>query len=85
MIRKHAQEDMTITHDGRNWIAWNDKFRVTASSLEELDNGIRARYREMDDQQPKPKQVFMAFDNSVIPSWIRPFANYYFNRIIEIY
>jgi len=79
------QENMTITHDGREWIAWNDQFRVSASSLEELDDAVRARYLARDDIKKNKKiEVFMAFDNSAIPHWIRPFANYYFNRIIKI-
>ena len=49
------QENMTITHDGREWIAWNDQFRVSASSLEELDDAVRARYLARDDIKKNKK------------------------------
>jgi hypothetical protein len=79
------QENMTITHDGRDWIAWNDQFRVAAPSLEKLDEAVRQWYMARDDiAKTKKIEVFMAFDNSAIPHWIRPFANHYFNRILKI-
>lgn len=29
-------------------------------------------------------EVFMAFDNSTIPQWIRQYAQHYFNRILVV-
>ena len=80
-LRIHA----TITHDGNQWIAYNSSFRVAGNSMEDLDEQVK-RKLEQSGILPffKKVHVFMACDNEIIPGWMRPFHNHYFNRILEI-
>ncbi len=75
--------DMTLSHDGANWTASNDSVHLRAESLEALDRLVeQSLHDELADHDRL--DVFMAFDNEVIPQWIRPYMNHYFNRIIEL-
>jgi hypothetical protein len=77
--------ECVITHDGKNWIAANELFSLCAPSLEELDGKVRNLVREKGMVRPGEKaEVFMAFNNSAIPAWIRPYAQHYFNRIVVV-
>ncbi len=77
--------DATITHDGKNWIAFNNSFTAAGSSLEELDVAIKNTLKEKGLlPSKKTVHVFMTCDNEIIPGWMRPFHNHYFNRILEI-
>ncbi len=75
--------DMTLTHDGKNWIASNKTIKLAASSLGELDRKIENALRD-EFVDNKRLNVFMAFDNEAIPMWIRPYMNHYFNRILVL-
>ena len=74
-----------ITHDGKKWILNNKLFSVSAPTLEELDDKVRTLLKDRGIVAPGEKaEVLMLFDNSTIPSWIRPYAQHYFNRIVEV-
>ncbi len=77
--------DVVITHDGRNWVIENDRLRLASPTLDELDVELarlmRARGMVKKGQVAK---VFMGFDNATIPEWMRPFAQHYFNRVVEV-
>ena len=75
--------DMVLSHDGTNWTASNDSVSLQAESLEALDRLVEQSLRDQLDVHDR-LDVFMAFDNEVIPQWIRPYMNHYFNRIIEL-
>ena len=75
--------DMTLSHDGREWIAWNQQVRLSAVTLDELDKKVESALRAEVDRAGA-LDVFMAFDNEVIPKWIRPYMNHYFNRVLEL-
>ncbi len=77
--------ELTITHDGIDWVAENRDLRVTAPTLEELDRRIEACLIRTGKLGPgEQRKVFMAFDNDTIPQWIRQYAPHYFNRIIKV-
>ncbi len=77
--------DCVLRHDGRNWVAEGRELSVAAPTLEELDQRLAERLRSSGQLAPgKRLQVFMAFDNSTIPQWIRQYAQHYFNRIVTV-
>ncbi len=77
--------ECVITHDGANWRALNELFSLSAPSLPELDKQVRDLLKKQGIVKRGDKaNVFMAFDNSAIPAWIRPYAQHYFNRIVEV-
>ena len=86
LFRKNDQKEiveMILNHDGKNWIVSNDSLTLNAPSLNELDQKLEeALGKDIPDGQSL--DVFMSFDNEVIPMWIRPYMNHYFNRILEL-
>lgn len=80
--RKKKMIEMILGHDGKNWILSNDMLVLSAESLDELDVKLESALQPQ--WQEEPIEVFMASDNEMIPDWIRPYMNHYFNRILEL-
>ncbi|GEM_PF-292964 len=81
--KKRKMVEMILDHDGKNWIVSNGTIKVSAPSLESLDKKVeQAMEQELENQ--KSIDIFMSFNNEVIPMWIRPYMNHYFNRILEL-
>ncbi len=80
---KDRHLEMVLDHDGRNWIVSGNSMRITAQSLDGLDKKLE-KALETRLQGGKKLSVFMSFNNEVIPMWIRPYMNHYFNRILEL-
>ncbi len=81
--KKNKIVEMVLNHDGRNWIVSNHDITLSAPSMNELDRKVEDAFgRELEGEQSL--DVFMSFDNEVIPMWIRPYMNHYFNRILEL-
>lgn len=79
------QAHYLIRHDGRCWVVENEHSTISAPTLEELDSRVGKYIREKGLLKKGEKaEVFMAFDNSTIPEWIRQYAQHYFNRVVEI-
>jgi len=77
--------EMVISHDGKNWVAVGDHLKISSPTLERLDQELEANLRSQGRLQAgQTTKVFMAFDNSTIPQWIRQYAQHYFNRIVEV-
>jgi hypothetical protein len=77
--------ELTIRHIGLNWVVNNEDLNIAAPTLEELDQQIINRLKEKNLHKEGSKtRVFMFYDNSTIPQWIRQYAQHYFNRILEI-
>lgn len=76
--------EMIITHDGKRWIARNDDIRATGDTLPELDANVADVLRAGGGFEKSPITVFMGFDFTTIPTWIRQYASHYFNRVISI-
>jgi hypothetical protein len=83
--RKDRKEviEMILNHDGRNWTVSNGSISLSAPSLNALDRKLDSVLGK-DLKQGQSLDVFMSFDNEVIPRWMRPYMNHYFNRILEI-
>jgi hypothetical protein len=77
--------ELTITHDGTNWIAASDLVSAEAASLPELDRVLRDRLRSEGRLAPGAElDLMMVFDNDGIPVWMRQYAQHYFNRVVRI-
>jgi Family of unknown function (DUF5395) len=79
------QLDFTIRYFGKRWIVENDLLKTAAPTLDELDINIKNLLidKKIIIKGEKAK-LFMAFDNSTIPQWIRQYSQHYFNRIVEV-
>jgi hypothetical protein len=75
--------DLVIHHDGRDWVARGEGVRASGATLDDLDDAVRRILIESGRLEDEVK-VHMAFDSSTIPEWIRPYAQHYFNRVVEM-
>ena len=67
--------ELIVTHDGKNWIARNDVLCAEAPTLEKLDNELKKQVKEKGCfEKSKKLDLFMAFDNSTIPRWMRQYS-----------
>ena len=80
-----ADLEVRLIHDGRRWIASHSDFEVSGHTLRELDEELALRLAE-GKLFPGNAQVrvFMVFDYSCIPTWIRQYAYHYFNRYTRL-
>lgn len=79
------QLDFTIRYSENNWIVENESLHSSAPTLDELDINVKKLLLENNILKKGEKaKLFMAFDNSTIPEWIRQYAQHYFNRIVEV-
>lgn len=77
--------ELTVIHDGKNWIARNDALYAEAATLEEVDKKLKKLLKEKGYLETGEKlDMFMAFDNSTIPVWMRQHGQHYFNRIVRV-
>ncbi len=78
--------EMSIFYDGKNWVAQNDDLDISAPTLEELDRLLRTAMKEKGlIRQGECKEVYMFSNNAVmIPQWMRPYSQHYFNRIVKV-
>ncbi len=78
-----ADLEVRLIHDGCKWIACHPGFEIHGKTLAELDEALT---RHLVERQLFPGNarvtVFMVFDYSCIPTWIRQYAYHYFNRYI---
>ncbi len=74
---------MTMVHDGKRWLARNGTIEASGSTLEELDENLKALIISNDKYKHATSvTVFMGFDYSTIPTWIRQYHTHYFNRYV---
>lgn len=81
--KKRKTVEMILDHDGKNWIVSNSSITLCAESLDGLDLKVEQALKE-ELKHGQSLNVFMSFNNEVIPMWIRPYMNHYFNRILEL-
>ncbi len=74
---------MILEHNGRNWAVCRGDLKVSAGSLTELDRKLESALQPQLSRE-KRLNVLMTTDNEIIPEWIRPYMNHYFNRILEL-
>jgi hypothetical protein len=75
----------SLIHDGERWVASNDTLTASGRTLPELDDDMRRVLRKCEQfKKGSSVMVFMGFDYSTIPTWIRQYASHYFNRYVTI-
>jgi len=76
--------DLTLRYDYQSdvWIASCEDFTASAKKLVDLDKKIAKELRKL-GYRGKVK-LYMRFDYSTIPEWMRQFHPHYFDRIVEI-
>ena len=74
-----------LIHDGIQWIAYHQNFKACGQTMTELDQDlIRCLLERKLFPENSCVTVFMIFDHSCIPTWIRQYAYHYFNRYIHL-
>ncbi len=79
--KRKRRIEMTLDHDGSNWVVSRNDMTLAAPSLEELDRKVEQAIRK---DHEFPLEIFMCCNNEMIPMWMRPYMNHYFNRILEL-
>ncbi|MDI3497122.1 DUF5395 domain-containing protein [Archaeoglobus sp.] len=65
---------------GDVWVAENEEIVAKGHSLDELDRNLELELRKAGYKGRV--EVFMKFDYSTIPEWMRQFHPHYFNRTV---
>lgn len=78
-----ADLEVTLSHDGSDWIARHQTLEARGRTLPELDQNLAQRLRE-NGAFPASGQVtvFMGFDYDTLPTWLRQYTYHYFNRYV---
>ena len=78
--------ELVIKYNGKDWVVENELMTVSAATLEELDIEVGRLMRQKGlVGKGEKKEVYMFCNNSImIPEWMRPYAQHYFNRILEV-
>jgi len=77
--------ELIISHNGKSWTAKNDLLFAEAPTLEKLDSELERQLKHKGClEKGEEVDLFMSFDNSIIPQWIRQYSQHYFNRIIRL-
>ena len=77
--------ELTVRHNGKNWIAENDLLFAEARTLVTLDQELKRLLHEKGFFAHCDRvDLFMAFDNATIPAWMRQYGQHYFHRIVQV-
>lgn len=77
--------EVSLWHDGKNWIAKNQQIEVAASELPALDIAISEAIKQQQlFHKGSTVVVYMIFNQAAIPEWMRQYANHYFNRKVTL-
>ncbi|MDQ7031158.1 MAG: DUF5395 family protein [Desulfonauticus sp.] len=77
--------ELTIIHDGKDWVAFDNGVEFRGYTLEELDEKVKAYVLESENfASQKEVRVWMYFNTAVIPEWMRQYMQHYFNRVLVV-
>lgn len=77
--------EMYLSNEGDWWVAKNEQIKAIGRTLPELDDNLKSvLLRSKKFKKGSRVKVFMGFDFSTIPTWLRQYTYHYFNRIITI-
>lgn len=80
-----ADVELTLSHDGQDWIASNGDLVARGETLSDLDADVERALRERDPSARHQRiTIFMGFDFSLFPTWLRQYHAHYFNRYLTI-
>ena len=72
------QLDYTLSFTDNQWICYTNSIKITANSLDELDDNI-ATYLKL-EYKKGIIEVNLFFDFDRFPQWHRQYMSHYFNR-----
>jgi len=75
--------EMMIDHDGHNWVVSGGNLKISAKELYDIDKQLESALQSELDLG-KRIDVIMTTNNEIIPEWMRPYMNHYFNRHLEL-
>ncbi len=76
--------EMTLGHNGQDWVLSNENLVISANSLDELDRKLeKALHQEWQNNQPLEVHM-MSNNDEMIPEWMKPYMDHYFNRVLEL-
>lgn len=75
--------ELTLDHDGRRWVLSGDELCVAAKELDQIDRKLEMALQHRLDSEGR-LEVVMRTNNTMIPEWMRPYMNHYFNRHLEL-
>lgn len=77
-----ADIEMRLVHNGVDWVATNDSLKASGATFEALDENLKRLLLDNSQfSQGQEIRVFMGFDFSTLPTWLRQYHSHYFNRI----
>jgi len=80
-----ADVETRLVDDGVRWTAQNEYLTASGKTLPELDQDMKRALRESGRFSEGTRVVvFMGFDFSQIPTWLRQYSYHYFNRFVTI-
>jgi hypothetical protein len=80
-----ADVELSIIFQGNQWIAGNGSITAAGGTLVELDQNIKRALAESGQfTKGSTVTIYMKFDFSSIPDWIRQYSPHYFNRMIKV-
>jgi hypothetical protein len=79
-----ADLELVIRYERDCWVARNEKLVVSGRTLPELDASLAEALGKAGEFGNSSVTVFMGFDFSTIPTWIRQYASHYFNRYVTV-
>ncbi len=72
------QLDFTLSFTDRQWVCFNDSLKITANSLDEIDEAIKNHIHHNYDKGNFRIKMYFDFDR--FPRWHRQYMPHYFNR-----
>ena len=80
-----ADIELSLIHDGAQWVARGDVLSAAGESIKDLDAGVERALRDSGSYTRGSRvTVFMGFDFDTIPTWLRQYHTHYFNRYITV-
>jgi hypothetical protein len=79
-----ADMELALVHDGKQWVAHNPTLLAKGETFAELDANLTAILRQSGQFSSSRVTVFMGFDFSSIPTWLRQYSYHYFNRYVSL-
>ncbi|MGD8566719.1 MAG: DUF5395 family protein [Gammaproteobacteria bacterium] len=80
-----ADVELTLIHDGNEWVVSNDLYKASGKTFEALDNNLINALRHSGEfTQGTKVKIFMGFDFATIPTWLRQYHTHYFNRQVIV-
>lgn len=80
-----ADIDTRLTDNGEFWFVNGEDLTASGRTLDDLDADLKRAMIESGRFEPGSEvTVFMGYDFSGIPTWLRQYHYHYFNRLVTL-